>query len=256
MASVRAGFKAFVFVAFIVLYTLPVVLLTLVNLPKIKMPLIASFYKGILFFFNIKLSVDGQMPKDSGGYMLASNHLSYIDIFLIGSVFRVIFTPKSDVASWLVIGFLCKMADCIFIERKRTKTAENKEKIKQAFSEGKNICIFSEGTTSNGLEVLPFKSSYFEVARPDENLQIQILPICVFYERINVAPANTAEQMDNIAWYGDMDFFSHFWQMLKLKRVDAVIKIGAPVAAVDDRKETAKLAESAVHGMFEELSRL
>src|SRR5271169_2417050 len=57
-----------------------------------------------------------------GPFFIVSNHCSYIDILIIGSIIPSVFVSKSDVASWIFLGRMVKLAGTIFVNRE-SKTA-------------------------------------------------------------------------------------------------------------------------------------
>ncbi|MEI6730325.1 MAG: lysophospholipid acyltransferase family protein, partial [Pseudomonadota bacterium] len=122
---------------------------------------------------SLKVNIKGEIAK-SRPLLIISNHFSYLDVFALGSVGDIKFTPKSDVGSWPVIGLFAKMAGCIFIDRRRSGTLRNKNAVSDAILQGKAISIFPEGTTGDGTALLPFKSSLFSII--DEN-KLLIQPV-------------------------------------------------------------------------------
>jgi 1-acyl-sn-glycerol-3-phosphate acyltransferase len=84
-----------------------------------------------------------------------------------------------------------------------------------------NILVFPEGTSTNGERLLPFQTA--PLAAPLRNRAI-IVPVTLVYTRINDEPV-TARNRDCVYWYGDMDFLTHFWTLLSLRSVEALVTI-------------------------------
>src|SRR5690606_339385 len=137
--------------------------------------------------------------------LLVSNHLSYTDIFILASQVDVCFTPKSEIADWPIIGYLCKLNRCIFVDRRRSKVKDTANPIQEALQNGDVVSLFPEGTTNNGVSLQPFKSSFFSLA---ESMELNVQPAAITYTHINRLPVDST-QWPKLAWYGDSDLVSH-----------------------------------------------
>ena len=140
------------------------------------------------------------------------------------------------------------MGGSVFIDRRPEKLMEGKEKIKSVLAEGRMICIFPEATTGNGLHTVPFKSGFFSLAEDkinDNDLTIQ--PVAVTYTTIRRLPLDTT-QWPAIAWYGDMELASHFWNILKIAPIEAELVFLSPVTYKDygDRKKLASHCQKVI----------
>lgn len=167
-------------------------------------------------------------------FFIASNHCSYLDILVIGAAMPSVFVSKSEVASWPLLGRMAAHAGTVFVNRE-SKTASVKvlDTIKERLACGVSVVVFPEGTTSNGLIIRDFKSTFFKA--PIDS-SVPVLPVSVAYSHINRRPV-TAGNIDAIAWYADMDFLPHFWNLLGLGRVDARIYFNVPLRPfTGDRK--------------------
>lgn len=113
----------------------------------------------------IKVVVRGQ-PRLEGPVLLAANHVSWIDIFILNSVRASWFIAKSEVRAWPLIGSLAAGAGTIFIDRGQRRAIQAaSESVKICFDRGASVGLFPEGTTSEGDSVRPFHASLFEPAR-------------------------------------------------------------------------------------------
>jgi 1-acyl-sn-glycerol-3-phosphate acyltransferase len=100
-----------------------------------------------------------------------------IESFLaLGSVAPAAFIAKSEIASWPVLGLMCKAAGCLFIDRKTSRTLQNKKLLDAAVKFGDIIGLFPEGTTDDGTELLPFKTSLFSIA---EHKDMEVQPVSI-----------------------------------------------------------------------------
>ena len=141
--------------------------------------------------------------------------MSWLDIPVIGSTVKASFVAKREVATWPVFGFLSKLQQTAFIDRSRNAALREKNSLKNQLENGKRFILFPEGTSSNGQEVLPFKSSLLEVAKTNCPLSIQ--PFSLTIQTISNKPIVDSAQYDTYAWYGDMTLAPHLWNFAKSK---------------------------------------
>jgi 1-acyl-sn-glycerol-3-phosphate acyltransferase len=107
--------------------------------------------------------------------------VSWLDIFAINAATPTRFVAKSEVRQWPLVGWLCVKADTLFIERARPRDLSRIDAmIADALRAGAGMGVFLEGTTTNGHEVLPFKSS---LLRPAQALGVPVTPVAIQYLR-------------------------------------------------------------------------
>jgi len=225
-------------------------LILLIILKPLKISLYKSlpryFHIGFLKVLNIKVNLIGNIRKEKPG-LLVSNHASWIDISILSSLTNISFIAKSEVSKWPLFGFLARLQDTIFVERRAMKAAKQKVEINNVLLKGKRLVLFPEGTSSDGNRVLKFKSSLFSVAENKQNYLIQAVTIC--YKGVNGLPMSRSER-PFIAWWGNMGLINHLWNILKLNNVDILVIAHQPLENVFDRKTISKLAWMQVsHGM-------
>ena len=119
------------------------------------------FYKFLFFgirkIFGIKLKVSGEQEQKK--VMFISNHISYLDIIILGSLVNAVFVAKSEIRDWPIINKLCMLGKTIFVERDNRKSVKKQAiSIKENMENGLNVILFPEGTSSDGSKVLSFKS--------------------------------------------------------------------------------------------------
>ncbi len=201
-----------------------------------------AFYLGCVVW-GIRVKRTGAVSK-AAPLLVISNHFSYLDVFALGSSMPVRFTPKSEVASWPVIGFFCKITGCIFIDRRPTHTLQNKNHLDEAVKEGSVISLFPEGTTNDGTGLLPFKSSFFSIAQ-QHNLTVQ--PVSILYTKLNGEPL-ISDNRHKVGWYGDMEFFPHLITFLRQRSVDVTLVFHDAVQGTEfaSRKALAKYCEEVI----------
>lgn len=204
-------------------------------------------YRAMLRIVGVRVTVRGRL--DAARPLLAvSNHLSYLDIALLGSAFPFRFVAKQEIASWPGIGACCRVTDAIFIDRKPEKLPQSALAIQRALARGEAVSLFPEATTGNGIRMLPFKSSFFALAEtPIDGRELTVQPIAVAYTRIHRLPIDSS-QWPGLAWYGDMELVPHLWTFLNTGRIDADL-IFLPPATIKqhgDRKRLAQHCEQAI----------
>ena len=208
--------KLIVFVSF----SIPLIIVTLLLgkiIPLFGKWLPVIFHKLLIWLLSIQIDFEGEIDTSNNSNLYISNHISYLDIPILGSAFPLRFVAKSDIEVWPLFGFLAKLGRTIFISRNRSESLNQKNKIFKSLSSDEKIFIFPEGTTSDGNRVLDFKSSSFS-ALEGQNLIIQ--PIVIVYSDLNGVPINRWLR-PVIAWYGDMDFKPHLSKLASLRSIKA-----------------------------------
>ena len=169
----------------------------------------------MIWLLSIQIDLEGEIDTSNNSNLYISNHLSYLDIPILGSTLPMRFVAKSEVEFWPLFGFLAKLGRSIFISRKRSDSLDQKNKIFKSLSSDEKVFIFPEGTTSDGNRVLDFKSSSFS-ALEGKNFSIQ--PIVIVYSDLNGIPINRWLR-PVIAWYGDMDLKPHLLKLASLRSI-------------------------------------
>ena len=173
------------------------------------------FHKLLIWLLSIQINLEGEIDTSNNSNLYISNHLSYLDIPILGSTFPMRFVAKSEVEVWPLFGFLAKLGRTIFISRNRSDSLDQKNKIFKSLSSDEKVFIFPEGTTSDGNRVLDFKSSSFSAVE-GQNFFIQ--PIVIVYSDLNGIPINRWLR-PVIAWYGDMDLKPHLLKLARLRSI-------------------------------------
>ncbi len=138
------------------------------------------------------------------------------------------FVAKSEVASWPFFGLLAKLQRTVFVDRRRSSAAKQRDAITERLSAGGRLVLFAEGTSNDGNRVLPFKSALFSVAERAEEGQILMLQaVSVAYTTLNGMPIGRGLR-PFYAWYGDMSLGAHLWTFAGLGRTHIVITLHEP----------------------------
>jgi lyso-ornithine lipid O-acyltransferase len=207
------------------------------------------FHRTFLRLFGVRVFERGHPPGDDATLVLA-NHVSWLDIPVIGSLHPVSFIAKSEVRTWPVIGFFAWLQRSVFIDRQRRKaTAEVNDALAHRLVKGETIVLFAEGTTGDGNRLLPFRSSLVgaaQTALTNGNVErVHLQPLAIAYTRRNGLPVSRRER-PFIAWYGDMDLGPHLALFLQGNPVDVTVTWGEPISFAGNRKQATAAAEAQV----------
>jgi 1-acyl-sn-glycerol-3-phosphate acyltransferase len=169
--------------------------------------------------------------------VVLANHLSWIDILLLAGANGTAFVAKSELRTVPLIGWLCTLNHTIFVARgDRMNVAAQVARLRDALSQPWPVTIFLEGTTGDGVTLLPFKAALLGALDPaPAGLMVQ--PV-----RINYGAA-TAE----LAWVGDEPGIDHARRVLaRPGRFTATLHFLEPFAPSGDRKAIAAEARARI----------
>lgn len=183
---------------------------------------------------DIQLEINGE-PLANGPAMLVGNHISYVDILLLGAAMDTpTFVAKSDVASWPLIGPLAGLAGVVFVRRDRPEEAKEQIKaLSERLEKSERLVLFPEGTSSDGLDVLPFKSTLLgavfgrDGGVPDTPVQ----SFTVDFRRRPDGTLHRPEERARFGWVGDATLLPHVWDMLSGPGAIATITFDTPIRA-------------------------
>lgn len=162
--------------------------------------------------------------------LFVSNHISYMDIAVFGSILEASFIAKAEIADWPLFGLLAKLQRTVFVERLGRHVAEQKETIAGRLRAGDRLILFPEGTSDDGQRVLPFKSALFSVAEiGKDGSPLTIQPVSVAYTHLDGIPLHRAFR-PQYAWYGDMEMAPHLFRMLGIGVVSVAVIFHEPVS--------------------------
>ncbi len=174
------------------------------------------------------------------GGLLASNHLSYLDVLVLAALCPMTFVAKKEVSRWPLIGALVRRFGCLFIQRSRVSDLPTViALLENRVGHGLVVCIFPEGTTTDGSFLAPFKSALFEPATAHG------WPVTA--ARIDYATHSGSVEHD-ICYWGDMSFPSHLIKLLSLERITACVRL-VPVPESNSRKALARVTRKTIAGL-------
>jgi 1-acyl-sn-glycerol-3-phosphate acyltransferase len=190
----------------------------------------------------IRYRVRGTPMRHRGA--VVSNHVSWLDIFALNACQTVYFVAKSEVSRWAFIGWLARATGTVFIARDPKEAKAQQAVFEARLRAGHKLMFFPEGTSTDGLRVIPFKSTLFAAFYThglDEIMQVQ--PVSLVYR----APDGRGERF--YGWWGDMNFASHLLKVLAQFRqgsVEVVFHDPIAVDSVASRKDLARACEASV----------
>lgn len=192
---------------------------------KTAVPLALSFWAVVCRLLGLEVAARGRMCMASP-VLYVCNHASYFDIFVLGSLVPGFFVAKAEVAGWPVLGFLARIARTVFIERKGSRSAEQRDELSRRLDRGDSLILFPEGTSNDGNRVLPFKSALFSIADRDVG-QLVVQPVSIAYTRLDGMPMGRFLR-PFFAWYGDMTLAPHLWAAIGLGLVKVEVEFHPP----------------------------
>ncbi len=177
---------------------------------------------------------------------LVANHSSWLDIPSLRAVKLIYFVSKSEVRDWPVVGYITHACGTIFIERRRSEAKRQEQTLRERIAADQLLCFFPEGTSTDGLRVLPFKSSLFSVFFLDhEGADLLVQPVTVRYE----PPPGAGLPASFYGWWGDMYFGAHVWAVMSRSfggRAEVIFHDPVNPRDFPDRKALAEHCRAAV----------
>jgi 1-acyl-sn-glycerol-3-phosphate acyltransferase len=208
---------------------------------KFRVELPVAYHKLCCRILGFDVATRGQI-SERRPTLFVSNHVSYVDIEVLGGLVPGSFIAKDEVARWPLFGQLAKLQRTVFVDRRVRSTAAQRDDIGARLSAGDNLILFPEGTSGDGNRVLPFKSALFSVAGLNpggEPLAVQ--PVSIAYARLDGMPLGRAWR-PHVAWYGDMEMLPHLWELLGLGVIGVVVEFH-PVVTLAEFGSRKNLAE-------------
>ena len=210
-----------------------------------KQKIISWWHGKFTKFLNIKISVNGKLPKLPS--LIVSNHVSWLDIIVIGHLVPTVFLSKKEVKRWPILGLLTKLAGTIFINRGNGQSEKIKKSMIDKFSKNYSVTIFPEGTTSDGKNVKSFFPRLYAAAI-EKN--IPVVPVSIYY--------HVGGYIDEgLPFIGEQKFLENFFTIVKRPRSEVKINFFDGIKPDNiDRKSLAKKTHSIILNSIDELKRL
>ena len=155
----------------------------------------------------LRVIVKGEIAR-AAPVLVVSNHVSWVDIVVLGGLAPLSFVAKSEVAGWPIIGTLARLQRSIFVDRtRRTMTADIARSIGHRLVAGDTIVLFGEGTTGDGNRVLPFRPALLASVREAMSASgaggtpILVQPLSIVYSGLRrLAARARGPTFDRLVW--------------------------------------------------------
>ncbi|MBC7458708.1 MAG: 1-acyl-sn-glycerol-3-phosphate acyltransferase [Bdellovibrionaceae bacterium] len=196
----------------------------------------------------VKVIIKGQMPQNFRHKVVVANHLSYVDIMTLMALLPTRFVTFAEFQNIPGIGILSKISGTLFIHRSQpSRVKKDVLQIEKAINSGSTIVFFPEGSSFDGTELHPFKSSLFQSAIQTKAI---VHPVCLRYLDINGEVVSTKNR-DHVFYYGDMDLLPQLLGLLKLKSITVEVVFESPIdSSTYNRKELAEKSQAAIQRHF------
>lgn len=175
-------------------------------------------------------------PMDNAGAVVA-NHSSWLDIFALNAAQRITFVAKAEVAGWAGIGWLARATGTVFVKRDRKEAQAQIKTFQDRLSVGEQLLFFPEGTSTDGLQVLPFKPTLFAAFLAPEFAHMALQAVTVRYV------AGAGQDPRFYGWWGNMDFAPHLLATLAAAPQGRVIVTYHDPVQLDDFTDRKLLAK-------------
>ena len=198
------------------------------------------WHKRLLRILRIEVEAIGRRPRPPA--LLVANHVSWMDIPVIGAQVSTSFLSKYEVRKWPVVGWLAATAGTLFIKRGSGQANSITKGIAGLLNADGLLTMFPEGTTTDGSEVRPFFSRLFGAAL---ETGARVVPVGLRYH-IN-------GELDPIApFIGDQTLQHNLLGVLKRKRSQVRITFCEPIDIAGlDRKRAAEFARRAIREVLD-----
>jgi len=254
IAALRIGL-ALMTVAVTTIVLLPIQLLAILFEHPVRMRLPRWWHRVACRALGIRVCVHGSL-ETGRPLLLVSNHVSWKDIMVIGSIADVVYIAKAEVKSWPVLGHFARLQRSVFIERERRRdTGRHVDEVARRLVAGEAVVLFAEGTTSDGNRVLEFKSALFGAASAalpfTEDGTVLVQPVAIAYTRVHGMPMGRYHR-PIAAWPGSIALMPSLMGILKEGAIDVDVSFGAAVRYTGEcrRKDISHAMERAVRSML------
>ena len=188
--------------------------------------LIRSWDAKVLKIFAMRMKVDAPHGFDltHPKRLYIGNHISWIDVYALQSVTAARFVAKSELAAWPVLGTLTTAGGTLYIERESRRDAMRVvHHMSEALAAGDIVAVFPEGTTGNGVDLLPFHANLLQAAIA---VDAPVQPIALSFK-----DAATGQTSQAASFVGDETLLGSLWNTLKSCNLAAVATYGVPQSA-------------------------
>ena len=202
---------------------------------------ICRWSAGLLSCLGVALRADPP-PAISTGCLLVSNHVSWLDIYVILATRRVRFVSKAEVRAWPLVGWFAARTGTLFLEREKKSAALRiGQEIGNHLAAGDWVAVFPEGTTTDGRGMLPFRAFLLQAVLDRDAV---VLPAAIRYRD------RSGGYTDAAAYFGDMSLGQSLWRICGARGLNAQLNFATPLSTKGaSRRTLAVQAETAVRDL-------
>lgn len=162
--------------------------------------------------FNVDIQIHGEQRKDHTVALWASNHISWLDIPVLGASARIFFLAKAEIEQWPILGKLAKGGGTLFIKRGSGDSAKIKDQITAFLKQDVPVLFFPEATTSDGTYIQRIHGRLFAAAIEAQK-PVQLVLLCY---------VNQEGKLDQVTPYiGDASLVKHVKNVVDMPKVTA-----------------------------------
>jgi 1-acyl-sn-glycerol-3-phosphate acyltransferase len=240
--ALRASVKLAAVAAWTVLLT-PVYAAAKPMSRRLARAVLGTWHRGALAIAGVRVVRRGA-PCTAPGTLMVANHVSYLDIPVLGALAGVDFVAKADIAQWPAIGPIGRLIDTLYVDRRPGAAMLTRDALAMRLRRGGRFAMFPEGTTTDGRRVLPFRSAPF-AALESAGGQVLVQPVTLRYAALDGLPLDRSRRWD-LAWCGEAELVPHLWRLLDCASIVAEVEFHAPIAEGADRKALAQRCHDVV----------
>lgn len=193
----------------------------------------------------VRLRARGRCPESAS--LVIANHLSYLDVMVLGADVPMVFVAKSEVASWPLVGPLCSFVGTLYIDRtSRAGLPAVANSVANLMAAGIRVMVFPEGTTTAGDQLLPFRPALLQPAI-DQGAAVACATL--MYE----TPPGSIPAQASVCWVGDAPFMPHVYGFFGLPSIDAHVVWTDGVLKEKSRRDLAARAHGVIAGELDAL---
>lgn len=200
---------------------------------------IRRWSRRLLALCNVTVSLAPGSAPALARCMVVANHVSWLDIFVVHSLYPSHFVAKAEIRAWPLAGWLAEKAGTVFIARGNRRDLRHIFKgLVTSLQQGERVAFFPEGTTAAQGNLLPFHANLFEAAI-DAGVPVQ--PFALSYRDA----AGAAHP--SVDFIGETSFAESIVLILNGPPVQAQLAILAPLeSAGAHRRDLADASHKAV----------
>ena len=175
-------------------------------------------------------------PLEAHSFIIA-NHTSWLDILLLGGWAGAAFVSKAEVKNTPLLGWIADQNRTLYIDRAARRDSHGQvRQITKALEHRQPLAVFPEGTTGDGRQLLPFRTTLLEAVAPPPK-GVSVRPVALDY----------GDHADVVGWHSGERGLANFKRVLGHRgTMPVTIRLLDPLPPDKDRKELARHARHAI----------